>query len=305
MQRYSPLRILFLLPLLGLLCACSTTPETSPSSSISPSPTQSVGQAEAASILIDAATSLISSGEYAAAQALLDQLDTLPVPDSAQEALALLRGTLEARLAEDGTATDADMPSLPVISVTPVPDSGADPDLLDQRRQEISTFLSCFSQQDLSTFSSSDYRWDELISFALRYLVLNGDASDDGTSDSWVDAQQVEETVSRFFGLETRHTSGDWFTYRDERYFFSRSAVAAKALVCLATGSTALGDGQYSITFDVYQGQSGEDMSAYYALTSYQASQSLTLAGSGEAILQAVTDGGRETFQLLEYHLQE
>lgn len=287
-------RLLLMALCLGLtiLSACSEAPAA-------PSPTPGDRGADA---LIEAASQLIGQGEYSAAGAVLDQLDESALGADAVQALGLLRGTLKARLLqEEETTPVAVVTAPPLETLAPSLSPEADPALLNNRQQEVNIFLTAFAETGLTELPG-----DHLIDFALDYLRLHqADALEEGDDGRLVvPAQQVEQVISRFFSLETRHSSGEGYTYREGHYEFPGRTTADRACLAVASSAVSLGGGQYAVTFDRYAGEPGEDLSAFFGFTSQEIAVSrLDYVDSGEAILQAVVWEGRETFQLVEYKL--
>ncbi len=288
---------------LTLLAACSSG---APEATLPAAEEETDGVSAA---LISAASDLISQGDYTAAQAVLDQLEEGALGPDALQALGLLRGTLDARLTETDRPQDTPVSvttSPPLESLEPSLSPESEPDLLGRRQQDVNVFLTTFVESDLDSFQNGTLDWGDLIEFSLSYLQRHqADALTEQEGRRTVPADRVEEVISRFFGLETRHGSGDGYDYREGRYEFDPEP-GRDACLAIATSAVALGGGQYAVTFDRYAGEPGEDLSAYYGFTSQQAAGSpLRYQDSGEAILQAVTLDGRETFQLLEYQLAD
>lgn len=291
--------LLALCLLLTLLAACSDAPE--------PSSTPAFDAGGVAAALIDAASQLIQQEDYTAARAVLDQLEESTLGPEALQALALLRGTLDTRLAAPPETSDVPVSvttTPPVQTLAPELSTETEADLLAHRQQDVNVFLTIFADSPLQEFQNGTVGWDNLLSFSLDYLARQQpDALTQQEGLASVEAEQVESVLLRFFGLEARHSSGEDYTYREGRYQFALPE-ARSATVAIASSAVALGGGQYSVTFDRYTGETGEDLSAYYGFSSQQISETpLHYQDSGEAVLQAVTLEGRSTFQLVEYRL--
>ena len=174
----------------------------------------------------------------------------------------------------------------------------------------INIFLSNFSEQNFKGYPTDDA---SLLNFGHIYAGINNSNVVQSDSESyWIAKADMDSILTRFFGKTVNVADPSQLTtpygtpirLSDGKYHFPLASGESYSYCSIVTSMIPNGNGEYAVTFDVYQGIHHESMSPYYSYTSAQAKADsiLTYCYSGSAIVRDYTrSNGQATYQLLAY----
>lgn len=186
----------------------------------------------------------------------------------------------------------------------------------------INIFLSNFSEQYFDSFSDCDAY--AMVKFAYQHNKINQSSNvryDPGSYCFTISDDTVDQTLYRFFGCTVAHgkqskTYSGGYTetidYHDGAYYFPAASGEFNGYISVATWMTVNSSGTYSVSFDVYAldvdvynnyGISSD----YYYLTDTEASSrwDLRYCYSGSATVSDYDGGSYTSYQLIDYQVYE
>ncbi|MDR1778671.1 MAG: hypothetical protein LBR14_02810 [Clostridiales Family XIII bacterium] len=145
------------------------------------------------------------------------------------------------------------------------------PDMSKADHETIHTFFSNFSEVAMENFDSSDYTDAELIEFAVWHTYRNNEdliIYDSAEGNLKIPESVIAAAIEKYFGLQVSNQSVGYvdnpnyynygtynYEYRDGYYYFT-GAMGGALLWSQVTSLLDNGDGTYTASMDVYQGQS-------------------------------------------------
>lgn len=186
----------------------------------------------------------------------------------------------------------------------------------------INIFLSNFSEQYFGSFS--DYNAYAMVKFAYQHNKINQPSNvryDSGSYCFTIDSTVVDQTLYRFFGCTVAHgkqskTYSGGYTetidYHDSAYYFPAASGEFNGYISVATWMTVNSNGTYSVSFDVYALDADVYnnygiSSDFYYLTDAEASSrwDLRYCYSGSATISDYDGGSYTSYQLIDYQVYE
>ncbi|OBZ19345.1 hypothetical protein A8L34_07500 [Bacillus sp. FJAT-27264] len=177
------------------------------------------------------------------------------------------------------------------------------------KKKELNTFFSNFSEVNMKSFNSKNYKDIDLIQFAILHNDINyGDRIQvEGGSYFTLKDTYVSETIKRFFGIQVKQQKINGYSYSNGKYKWAAASGAAYPNFSQVTSFVKNNDGTYSASLGVYQADS-ESMGnrvMYQPKNLWTKDFKAKLIGNASAIVKLVKINDKQTYQLLQYSYTE